>query len=236
MYDFPETRKANDAFWFVLRKKLRNRKTKAPEGLTRSKDAMQLWCSPDLLVSQTCSYPYRKVLAEKVFLIGTPDLGIDDVPSGYYHSVLVVRREKADIAKIGETLAYNDTYSQSGWIAPNLYARDHNIVFASVLETGGHWNSAQAVATRKTTVAALDVFSWELIKKFAPFSHELKEIDTTPPTPGLPLITAHRKYVDDIYVAMEETINEVGQKELELVPFKGLVRLKKSDYMEIEDL
>ena len=236
MYDFPETREANDRFWEILKANLKDKGIDAPEGLSRTENNMELWTSPNLLVSQTCGYPYRKFLSDKVHLIGTPDLKIGNLVPGYYHSILVVKKDKEVITNSGEILAYNDKFSQSGWVAPNIYARNRDIEFAGYVETGGHWHSAQAVANGKATISALDVFSWELIKRFASFSDELKIIETTEPTPGLPLITAYQNFVDEIYRSVVETIEEMETTLLELLPFKGLVPLQKSEYIEIEDV
>ncbi len=234
MYDYPETREANNEFWKVLGGKLKDKGINAPKSLTRPKNDMEHWNSTNMLVSQTCGYPYRKFLSEKVHLIGTPDLGIDNMPSGHYHSVLVVRKDKEVITKSGEILAFNNQYSQSGWIAPKIYARTRNIEFADCVETGGHWYSAQAVASGTATLSAIDVFSWELINRFAKFSDELRVIDTTIPTPGLPLITACANFVDEIYFSVVETIEIMDEKILNLLPFKGLVRLSKRDYLEVD--
>ena len=236
MYDFSETREANDRFWKVLKANLKDKGIDAPEGLSRAKNNLIFWTSPNLLVSQTCGYPYRKFFSDKVHLIGTPDLKIGNLVPGYFYSVLVVRKEKEVIANSGEILAYNDKFSQSGWVAPNIYARNRQIEFAGYVETGGHWHSAQAVARGKATISALDVFSWELIKRFASNSEELKIIDTTKPTPGLPLITAYQHFVDEIYYSVVETIDDMPATDLEFLPFKGLVQLQKSEYFETEDV
>ena len=236
MYDFPEARESNDRFWDVLKVNLKDKGIDAPESLTRGRGNMKLWSSPNLLVSQTCGYPYRKLLSDKVHLIGTPDLKIDNLVPGYYYSVLVVRKEKEVIASSGEILAFNDQFSQSGWVAPKIYARNRNIEYAGYVETDGHWCSAQVVAKGKATLSAIDVFSWELIERFASFSDELKIIDTTEPTPGLPLITAYQHFVDEIYHSVVETIDDMPAADLEFLPFKGLVQLKPRAYIEVEEI
>ena len=59
MYDRPETRAANDRFWDLIRSHL----DEAPEELSR--DDFH-WLHPDLLLSQTCSLPYRTALQGRV--------------------------------------------------------------------------------------------------------------------------------------------------------------------------
>ena len=236
MYDYPETRDANDKFWEVLRDNLNRLGIDSPKRLTRSKETMELWTNRNLLISQTCGYPYRLFLSDKVYLVGTPDMKIDTIQPGYYYSFIVVGKDKESLAKDGEILAFNDKYSQSGWVAPNLYAKARDIEFTEYFDTGGHWHSAQAVADGKATVTAIDLFTWKLIERFASFSKELRILDTTAPTPGLPLITAQKHLVEKLYRAMVETINEFDKDVLDILPFKGLVQLTKRDYFQVRGL
>jgi len=236
MYEYPETRDANDKFWEVLGDKLNRLGINSPKGLTRSKDIMELWTNRNLLISQTCGYPYRLFLSDKVHLVGTPDIKIDTIQPGYYCSFMVVGKDKESLARNGEVLAFNDKYSQSGWVAPNLYAKARDIEFTGYFETGGHWHSAQAVADGKATLTAIDVFTWKLIERFASFSKKLRIIDTTVPTLGLPIITAQKHLVNELYDAMVATINEIDNEVLDVLPFKGLVQLTKKDYLEVEGL
>lgn len=235
MYDYPETREASNEFWKVLGRKLKDEGINAPKSLTRPKNDMEHWNSTNMLVSQTCGYPYRKFLSEKVHLIGIPDLRIDNIPPGYYQSVLVVKKDKEVIAKSGEILAFNNQYSQSGWMAPKIYVQARNIVFADCVETGGHWYSAQAFASGKVTLSAIDVFSWELSNRFTTLGDKLRVMDTTIPTPGFLLITACENFIDEIYFSVVETIEIMDEKILKLLPFKGLARLRKKDYLEVDD-
>jgi hypothetical protein len=99
MYDRPETVAANDRLWQAVRTHLGY----GPDHLTRGGDAWDHWQSPDLIVSQTCGYPYRARLHGKVTLVGTPVLDLPDCPPGQYYSVFVARavaENRADIAAL----------------------------------------------------------------------------------------------------------------------------------------
>ena len=156
MYDRPETAGANDRFWRAIASALRDRGVAAPAALDRKRDLWDTWLSPDLVLSQTCGFPYRARLHGKVTLVATPVLDLPGVPPGHYYSALVARRGGARRAFAdfdGAALAYNDPMSQSGWAAPEAHARAAGIAFGRFLETGSHRASARAVAERSAAAA-----------------------------------------------------------------------------------
>ena len=94
MYDRPETAAANDRLWAGIRDRLRAEGLPAPEALIHgASDLWPQWTSPDLVLSQTCGYPYRSRLHGQVLLVGTPDYGVDGCAPGHYRSVFVARAD-----------------------------------------------------------------------------------------------------------------------------------------------
>ena len=149
MYDPPPLQAANDAFWGLIRDRLRAAGMQAPAALTRTGDMWGHWTDPALVLSQTCGFPYRARLHGQVTLVGAPDFGVEGCPPGYYCSVFVVRRDdprRRLAAFDGAVLAYNDPLSQSGWAAPQNEARLRGLRFVTGPRTGGHALSARAVA------------------------------------------------------------------------------------------
>ena len=166
----------------------------APEALTRGAGAYwDAWTAPDLVLSQTCGFPYRARLHGKVTLIGTPDYGVAGCPAGHYCSVYVSRASDArsDLTEFdGAALAFNEDLSQSGWAAPQNHARSIGLSLPPRLRTGGHLNSARAVAEGRADIAALDAVTWDMIAQWESWSEGLKVVGQTPATPGLPYIAA----------------------------------------------
>jgi len=114
MYDRPETREANDRLWRRLRRSIdcsfSDLDEELPSTLDRSTDVWSQWQSPDLILSQTCSLPYRSRLHDKVMLLGAPIHDLE-CPPGHYFSVIVTRRSdpRRDLSDFrGSTLAIND--------------------------------------------------------------------------------------------------------------------------------
>jgi hypothetical protein len=77
MYDWPEVRDATDALWAAIRAALIQEGIDAPTALERDGDPETLWTDPDLVLSQTCGFPYANGLSGKVALIATPAYRID---------------------------------------------------------------------------------------------------------------------------------------------------------------
>ncbi|WP_372614328.1 phosphate/phosphite/phosphonate ABC transporter substrate-binding protein [Aquicoccus sp.] len=230
MYDRPETTPANDRLWQAIRARLGF----GPDHLTRDRDLWQIWQSPDLLLAQTCGYPYRARLHDHVTLVGTPDYGLPDCPPGHYCSVMVARaddprRALGDFG--GAPFAYNEALSQSGWAAPVTHMATHGLSFGPLLETGAHRASALAVAQGRADLAAIDAVAWAMIQRHDRFAPELREIARTPPTPGLPLITARGRDPAPLLAAVAEAIADLSPADRHTLALQGVVEIPSSAYL-----
>ena len=172
MYDFGPAQAANDRLWALVRDGLRTRGIAAPETLTRGEHAYwDAWQSPHLLLSQTCGYPFRARLHDRVTYVGTPDYGVDGGPPGYYRSVFVARADdpRETLADFdGARFAYNEALSQSGWAAPQTHAAKLGIHLPPALQSGGHRLSALAVAEGRADIAALDAVTHAMLQEVEP--------------------------------------------------------------------
>lgn len=232
MYDRPETADANDRLWQAIRARL----GLGPDHLTRERDLWEIWQAPDLLLAQTCGYPYRARLHGHVTLVGTPDYGLPDCPPGYYCSVLVARADdpRQTLGDFdGASFAYNEALSQSGWAAPAAHMAAHGLSFGRLLETGAHRASARAVAEGHADLAALDAVTWALIQRHDSFAHELRAIDRTTPTPGLPLITARGTDPAPLFAATAAAIADLSPGDRDTLLLRGLVAIPAAAYLAL---
>lgn len=230
MYDAVDCRAANDRYWAGIRDGLRSVGVAAPDALTRGMpDFMAHWQRADLVLSQTCGYPFRAVLQGKVTLIGTPDFGLEGCPPGYYQSVFLVRSGDArdGVAAFKDArFAYNDAMSQSGWAAPQTHAAGLGFQFKPVEPTGGHALSARAVVEGRADIAALDAVTWALLQRNETSMAGLRVVGRTEPTPCLPYIAAlgakHRAVFDAVAAAiagLDATARELlGIKRILYIP------------------
>lgn len=218
MYDRAETAAANDRLWSGIRAHL----GRGPAGLTRAADLWEHWQSPELLLSQTCGYPYRARLHGKVQLVGTPILDLD-APAGCYFSVLVRRPGTRAL----DMMAYNDALSQSGWAAPHA----HGLRPAHLVCTGSHRASAQAVARGQADFAAIDALTWRMILAHDAFAGDLEVWDRTAPTPALPYITRAGEDAGALFAALEWALRRLSPRDRDQLGLCGITRLPPEDYL-----
>jgi len=237
MYDRPETAAANDRLWAGIRDRLRAEGMPAPEALIHgAPDLWPQWTAADLVLSQTCGFPYRSRLHGKVLLVGTPDYGVDGCAPGHYRSVFVARADdpRDRIGQFdGAGLAYNEALSQSGWAAPQTYAARIGIRLRPALQTGAHEHSARAVAEGRADVAALDAVTWRLLQRFDPVARDLRVVGLTDPTPGLPLITARTNDPDILFDVVAEAIADMPDADRDLTGLQRLVRIAADAYLSV---
>lgn len=238
MYDRPEIAPATDRLWAAVRDGLRRRGMAAPAALTRgAADLWPQWTAPDLVLSQTCGYPYRSRLHGQVTLVGTPDFAVEGCPPGYYRSLFVVRAgdgRETLAAFNGARLAYNDALSQSGWAAPQTHAAQAGLRLAPGPCTGGHRLSARAVAEGRADLAALDAVTWRLIGVHDPaLAGALRVIAATDPTPGLPYITALGQDAGQTFGAVAQAIAGLATADRAALGLCGLIALPAAAYLAV---
>lgn len=237
MYDFGPAQAANDRLWALIRTGLRGRGIEAPEALTRGERAYwDAWTAPDLILSQTCGYPFRARLHDRVTYVGTPDYGVEGCAPGYYRSVFVARAKdpRQDLADFnGARFAYNDALSQSGWAAPQTHVARLGLSLPPRLQTGGHRLSAAAVAEGRADIAALDAVTFALLQAHDPVVGQLKVVAMTDPTPGLPCITAADRDPQPIFDAVSEAIAALDPADRGHLRLNGFVRLRVEDYLSV---
>lgn len=237
MYDFGRLQAANDRLWQAVRDALHQRGVHAPEALTRGEGAYwEAWQSPDLILSQTCGYPFRARLHDRVTYVATPDYGVEGCPPGYYRSVFVARTddprervEEFDTARF----AYNESLSQSGWAAPQIHAAKLGIRLPPSVQTGGHRLSAQAVAEGRADIAALDAVTYALMRDCGFLAPNLRAVGWTDPTPGLPFITAAGRDPEPIVAALTESLAALPSGDRAVLRLKGLVRIPAQEYLAV---
>jgi ABC-type phosphate/phosphonate transport system substrate-binding protein len=237
MYDFGAAQAANNRYWVLIRDGLRADGIAAPDALTRGDAAYwPAWQAADLVLSQTCGYPFRALLSDKVTLVGTPHYDLPDCPPGHYYSVFVARKgdRRVNLAAFdGARLAYNEPLSQSGWAAPQTHAAKLGIDLLPALRTGGHLLSARTVAEGHADIAALDAVTWSMIQALDPVAGELQVIDRTEPTPVLPYITAKGTDPGPIFSAIRHAIAGLEPADRTLLRLLGVVAIPSAAYLAV---
>ncbi len=235
MYDWPALRATTDELWDRAAQGLRSVGIAAPPALDRGGMLYQSWLRPDLLLSQTCGMPYVRRLRGKVRLVGAMDHGLPGLAAGMYCSRIVARSGDAGPLSSfrGRRVAYNSADSQSGAGALRHVILPMTVggrYFGAALATGSHAGSIRAVAEDRADVAAVDAVTWELALRHLPEAGGLTVIASTPPTPGLPLITALDGPADALFDALTAALAGMHPDQRAALVLHGVVPRADVDF------
>jgi ABC-type phosphate/phosphonate transport system substrate-binding protein len=198
MYDFPWTAAASDALWAAVSARLAEAGVQSPTRLTRGGELAVLWRHPGLIFGQACGYPYASGLRDAVTLIAAPEYSFPGC-EGASHRSFIVRRASDSRNSLGEfrggVAALNAHDSNTGM---NLFRAAIASVaggapfFSSIVATGSHEASVEAVAGGQADLASIDCVSFALLSRGRP---ELVEgvalVAESALSPGLPFIAAN---------------------------------------------
>lgn len=165
--------------------------------LVREAPLPDFWRRPDMLLSQTCGYPYITSLAADAALLATPCFDVPGCHGSDYASVIVARAG-ARLSTLADARALvaaaNDAQSNSGMnvlrhaVAP--LARDGRF-FSMVKWSGSHAASLRMVREGAADIAAIDCVTYAYLRQEDPASVAgLCVFAQSAPSPGLPFIGA----------------------------------------------
>ncbi len=243
MYVSPEpVAQATETLWRFLRDYLRREGLDGvPDELDREIAHNDAWLRPDLLIAQTCGFPYVTSLRGRVRLVATPCYDYPGCDGPLMRSFVIARKDSG-ISSLedlrGKRAAINSPDSNSGMnlfravIAPIAGGQSF---FGRVSETGGHVASIEAVAAGSADCAAIDCITYGHIARFAP--ERLKTIAViaqTPAGPGLPLVTrgsASDRELDVLREGLDAVLVEPSLRDArETLALTGFRQLVDQDY------
>lgn len=248
MYDWHELRADWDHFWRLARVQLADKGLAGRADLIREKNPWRAWRSPDLLLGQTCGWPYSDRLSGQVAIAGRFDFGLQTRRPGDYFSAFVMRRGAGSmtLAQIGDLirgpgirLAVNDRDSQSGCrVFGSCLDRPLSVGNERVVLTGSHRQSIIAVADGVADIAAIDANSWAYAERTEPKAGAVAQVCRSPDMPGLPLITAKRfqHHAPAVREACAAAIAELPDGPRDRLLLKTVVEADPSDYLPLAGL
>ncbi|MEH6645894.1 phosphate/phosphite/phosphonate ABC transporter substrate-binding protein [Sulfitobacter sp.] len=238
MYARPELDAALTTYWHFIRARLAAEGIEAPETLAQGAAEFDVWEDPALVLSQTCGMPYRTKLHRSVQLVGTPDYSLDGLLPGYYRSAIVVPADdpRVDIeAYATARLAFNMADSQSGFAAIYAHTKAAGFWFTDRVQSGGHVNSARMVAHGTADIASIDAQTWRLIQRYEPWPTQLRVLEYTTPTPGLPYITGPQHDANTVFGAVSGAIADLSAEDRSMLDLNGLVAIPQSAYIAVQN-
>ncbi len=205
MYNLPEMRPRNAAFWDALAEELRREgRTDLPEALSFERLPVPDRIGSEVLFSQTCGYPLQTIYRGQFRLLGVPTYDAPGCRRGTHCAFILVRDDSScempeDLR--GATFALNSRHSNSGMNLPRLlFARlaGGKPFFRSVVETGSHPNSMARVASGELAAASIDCLTYAFFKDHRPQAvASLRVLAETPESPAIPFITSSATPADD---------------------------------------
>ncbi len=218
MYDRASTRAANARLWQGMRAALGY----GPVSLSDPDDLWEMWRSPELLFSQTCSLPFAMTLHRSVEVIASPVHGLD-CPAGHYFSYLVARTGSAPVGRV----AVNGLDSQSGF-----GAMPAALVAEPPLVTGSHAASVKAISSGEADVAAIDAVTWGLLDREGATAG-LQVVDAMPPTPALPFVTARGNDVAALRSALSKAVDTLSDADKDALNLYGVTQIDAAAYLAL---
>lgn len=248
MYDWPETATAWDGLWSAVRDELAAAGIDAEAELRRRDDQHHGWLAPDLILGQSCGWPYMVMLRGKVAPIARFDFGLATKRPGDYYSVFITHPDLAveakrpgDLAPLlsrpNTVVAINSTLSQSGYrVLGECAASPITVPQNRALTTGSHRQSIRAVADGRAHVAAIDAASWQFARDHEPAAAGVRVVARSADAPGLPLIVANglKRHRDTVYRALEKAVAGLPQATRERLRLRGVVAAADEDYHVLE--
>ena len=203
MYNLPEMRGANAAFWHALASLLRREGVAdVPGALDADGAPAPGSIGPDVLFTQACGYPLQTIYRGQHTLLGVPEYhapgcGTPD-GAGPSHCAFFVVRE-GDPARAlaelrGRVFACNSRHSNSGMNLPRRSLAElagGKPFFARVIETGSHAASMALVQNGGADAASVDNVTYALHADYRPHALAgLRVLCATVASPAIPFVTS----------------------------------------------
>lgn len=243
MYDWPETSASIDRLWELIAANLNEAGIDAPVSLFRGDGIGDTWTDPNLIIGQTCGWPYINRLRGKAVPFARFTYDLPNCPAGDYYSVYIGQSEgdskflkdRQTISSAGK-IAVNGDDSQSGFRVYREITIDapaDALPKEILLVTGSHRNSVKAVAEGKANIAAIDGIAFELSKQHDKhLTDNVTVIGHSNPVPGLPLITSldNADKVPLLYKAVDNAVKNLNLEDKNTLFINGMVAAHDSDY------
>ena len=198
MYNLPEMRGANTAFWETLRGLLLDAGVAdAPEALSFERPPVPGEIGPEVLFSQTCGYPLETIFRGQAIRLGTPSYAAFGCDGGTHCGVFIVpagsaARVLSDLR--GGVFLYNHIHSNSGMNLPRRALADiaaGQPLFREVIETGSQPGNLDRIARGEADATCVDCVTYAFWCRYRPdAAAQVRVLATTPPSPAIPFVTS----------------------------------------------
>jgi ABC-type phosphate/phosphonate transport system substrate-binding protein len=198
MYNLPEMRADNAAFWLAIRTEAeRLGVTGLPAELDFTRKPVPDRIEADTLFTQVCGWPLQTIYSGQATVLGVPVYGAAHCDGPNHAGVFVARRDSpfnsvADLR--GCDFVFNSVHSNSGMNLPRRVIADlagGRPFFGSIEETHSQPGNLERVARAEADATCVDCVTLAFFKRHRPdMGQRLRVLAATPSTPAIPFVTA----------------------------------------------
>jgi len=197
MYNLPEMRGANAAFWAAMRGELARRGYRVAAALEFGRKPVPASIERETLFTQVCGYPLQTLYRGEAALLGAPVYAVDHCDGPRHVGVFIVRRNCAlqTLADLhGCRFLFNSVHSNSGMNLPRRaiagIARGVPF-FGSIAETHSQPGNIERVALGEADATCVDCVTYAFVCRHRPQLGALTRVlAATPPSPSIPFVTS----------------------------------------------
>lgn len=198
MYNLPEMRAANAAFWDAMRQELARQ---GVEGIAGSLDferkPVPVEIERDTVFTQVCGYPLQTIYKGQATLLGAPVYAAAHCDGATHAGIFVVHRD-AKFERLAELkgcrFVYNSRHSNSGMNLPRRALADiarGAPFFSSITETHSQPSNIERIARGEADATCVDCVTYAFFCRHRPQLGEMTRVlAATPPSPSIPFVTS----------------------------------------------
>lgn len=198
MYNLPEMRPFNAAFWNAVRAELgRDGPFDLPPDLDFTRPPVPVAIEPGVLFTQVCGYPLQTIFRDQAILLGQPAYAAEHCVGATHRGVFLVR-DDSPYARVedlrGCNFVFNSIHSNSGMNLPRRALAGiagGRPFFARVAETHSQPGNIERVAKGEADATCADCVTFAFFRRHRPeLGKLLRVLGTTPPSPSIPFVTS----------------------------------------------
>ena len=198
MYNLPEMRPLNAAFWNAVRVELiRDGALGLPPELDFARPPVPGAIERDVFFTQVCGYPLQTIFRDQAILLGAPVYAAEYCEGATHVGVFLVRKDSSygqleDLR--GCNFVFNSIHSNSGMNLPRRVLAAFaggKPFFAHVAETHSQPGNIERVAKGEADATCVDCVTYAFFRRHRPgLGNLLRVLGTTPPSPSIPFVTS----------------------------------------------
>jgi hypothetical protein len=223
MYNITEVNAANKTIFDYIKSSLSNISEISCINLNYLNECCcinDLGAKRKLLLGHTCGWPLT-YNPRSFKVVSIPKYSFDGCNGYFIKSIIIVKKSSTifDISDIfGKKLvAINSRSSCTGCLLLAAKLQKDIMDEVSIIYTGSHEKSIEAIINDHADVAAIDCVTFGLLQLHRPsFLHDIRIVDTTDEAPGLPFVTSFATSQDDIIILQNILKNMVASTDVDV--------------------